>query len=246
MRVAAAAAWALLLALLPWWLGLPLLLMVVAVLLSDVERLRVHAGLLRGSLRCGLPGVALALLRWLGADALAWTVAAVAALAGFTLLAGLEAWLDRAATHEPLQREDASADVAWPESAWATPVVAGGIIELAPVCWQDDLAGVDDPRGGVVAHAADARGAAGWRFNDGTWIAGTAERIAFSPCGRWFAWRSDAGTQLWDRDRNRRYRLGRRRLYGWHDGRPWLQRGASAMPEPLQETAGTPQDAASP
>ena len=57
------ALWLVVLALLPWWLGLPLLLGIAAALLTGAERLHAFHGTLRLALRWGVPGVALALAR---------------------------------------------------------------------------------------------------------------------------------------------------------------------------------------
>lgn len=223
-------AWLLVLAWLPWWLGLPLLLSLAAILLLDVVRLRVYHGLLRQGLRWGLPGVILALKLALGGDALAWTIAAVAALAGFTLLAGLEAWLDRdlrrlaamddAVTPAPLE---------WPEQMLVTAAVAPAIIELQPLHWLHERA--EDPRGGCVAYHEGT--ATGFHFDDGTVLSMPAGRFAFSPGGRWFALETHEGVQLWDRDRQRRYPVRGRRLCGWYQEQPWLQRRPATMPEPF-------------
>ena len=124
------AIWLAVLALLPRWLGLPLLLGIAAVLLIGVERLQIFGGSLRLALRWGLPGVVLALKRWLGDDALAWTIAAIAALVGFTLLAGLESWLDRAHRRSAAIDEGTAGGTAeWPELALAPLRAGSGIIE---------------------------------------------------------------------------------------------------------------------
>jgi len=88
--------WVLLLALLPWWLGLPLLLALVAAALLLQHRLAPrHAALVRRALRWGLAGWLLALPRALGGGVPGWGAALLGALAGYTLLAGLEVWLQR-------------------------------------------------------------------------------------------------------------------------------------------------------
>ena len=126
-------AWMVLLALLPWWLGLPLLFALAAVVLLLQHRLAAgHAASIRRGLRWGLPGVLFALQRTLGGDAFAWGAALLGALAGYTLLAGLEAWLDRG------QRRDPSAALSpeWPELAMAPIGPAAEIIELQLPAWQ--------------------------------------------------------------------------------------------------------------
>lgn len=235
------ALWLLALALLPWWLGLPLLLGIVAALLVGAERMQPFASTLRLALRWGLPGVVLALKRWLGGDALAWTIAAVVALAGFTLLAGLESWLDRARRREAAQADaEASRTDEWPELALA-PLRVGGIVELAPVQWHalDEAANdsLDDGRGGRVRYRREP-GFAGYVFDDGSRVEALPGRLCVSPCGRWLALEAPPGVLLWDRDLKQLHRLRRRRLCGWHDESPWLQGSDAGMPLPLREALG--------
>lgn len=224
------ALWLLALALLPWWLGLPLLLGIVAALLVGAERMQPFASTLR-----------LALKRWLGGDALAWTIAAVVALAGFTLLAGLESWLDRARRREAAQADaEASRTDEWPELALA-PLRVGGIVELAPVQWHalDEAANdsLDDGRGGRVRYRREP-GFAGYVFDDGSRVEALPGRLCVSPCGRWLALEAPPGVLLWDRDLKQLHRLRRSRLCGWHDESPWLQGSDAGMPLPLREALG--------
>jgi len=207
-----APAWLLALALAPWWLGLPLLLAIAAVLLFATDRLEGHEPLLRRALRWGLPGVLFALQRALGGDAFAWAMALLGALAGFTLLAGLEAWLDRGRREKVAQPELRD----WPSLALA-PVGPGAVVvELVPPQWSEGSC--LDPRGG------EARWEAG-RF---VLTDATVERVqvrgSFSPDGRWFVACTSRGLVLLDREHGRNYRLRGWELCGWHDG-PWLARG---------------------
>jgi hypothetical protein len=207
-----APAWLLALAVLPWWLGLPLLLAIAAMLLFAAERLEGHAPLLRLALRWGLPGVLFALQRALGGDAFAWAMALLGALAGFTLLAGLEAWLDRGRREKIAQPELRD----WPSLALA-PIGPGAVVvELVPPEWTEGRC--PDPRGG------EARWDAG-RFvlKDAT-VERVQARASFSPDGRWFVACTPRGVALLDRDHGRNYRLRGWELCGWHDG-PWLSRG---------------------
>lgn len=237
-RQMAFALWLVALVLLPWWLGLPLLLGIVAVLLVGAERLQPFTASLRLALRWGLPGVVLALKRWLGDDALAWTIAAVAALAGFTLLAGLESWLDRGRRREAARVPDPSAPTPeWPELALA-PLRVGGIVELLPAQWLplDERAdsALDDRRGGHLRYRREP-GFAGYVFDDGTRIEAPPGRLSISPGGRWLALEAKPGVLLWDRDLRQRHRLRRRHLCGWHDEAPWLQGSDASMPLPLRD-----------
>lgn len=219
---------ALALALLPWWLGLPLLIGLAAGLLTTAG-----AGLspalqrrLRLALRWGLAGVAVALARAAGEPALAWTVGAVAVLAGYTALAGLEAWLDRDLRRAPPASPAAAPTPEWPELALA-PLRVGGIVTLASPAWQRDDGA--DPRGGRWRR----EGPAGYRLGDGLLVEAPAAPVAFSPDGRWFAVQASPGPLLFDRDVGQAYPLRRGRLAGWHDGTPWLQDDTDAMPHPF-------------
>lgn len=239
-----AIAWIALLALLPWWLGLPLLLSVAALLLLGVHRQRADALLLRTALRVGLPGVLLAVAFWLGADALAWAVALLGALAGFTLIAGLEAWLDREVRSPTPDSKDAGLHVAdptgasWPElalSSRAPPVV---MIELLRPRWHDGGAALHDFDGKRLAFEPGTQGTGTYCFDDGHRIDAASAQACFSPAGRWFATRSDRGTMLWDRHRDSQHRMRRWQLCGWYQDQPWLQRREDAMPVSLAHALG--------
>lgn len=207
-----ALAWLVVLAALPWWLGLPWLLAIGAGLLLSPERLRLHAPMLRLSLRWGLPGALFALQRALGGDAFAWAMALLGVLVGYTLLAGLEAWLDRG-LREPMAQAESSE---WPVLALAPIGPRVSIVELQPPQWSEGIC--PDPRGG------EARWAAGrFRLADGG-VVDAGERGSFSPDGRWFVAQFSGGVVLLDRDHGGRYRLRGWALCGWHDG-PWLARG---------------------
>ena len=209
-----APAWLLALALLPWWLGLPLLLAIAATLLFAAERLEGHGPLLRLALRWGLPGVLFAVQGALGGDALAWAMALLGALAGFTLLAGLEAWLDRGRREQVAQPELRD----WPSLALA-PIGPGAVVvELTSPEWIEVAS--SDPRGGVARWESG-----GYVLGDGTTVERVQPLASFSPEGRWFVACTSHGVVLVDRDRGRSYRLRGWELCGWHDG-PWLARGS--------------------
>lgn len=233
-----ALAWAGLLALLPWWFGLPLLLALVAVLLLRPQRLAGYAPLLRRGLRWGLAGVLLALQRALGGDAFAWGAALLGALAGYTLLAGLEAWLDRDRQRPPAA-PSTSTPAEWPELALAPIGPAADIIELQLPMWQPADAGLIDPLGGHASYR-DGR----YRFADGRGIDGVDAQAAFSPGGRWFAARMehDRGVLLWDRERDRQHRLRDWQLCGWYREQPWLSRREGDMPLALPAVLGRDDD----
>jgi hypothetical protein len=209
-----APAWLVVLALLPWWLGLPLLLAIATLLLFVAERLQEHAGLLRQALRWGLPGVLFAAQRALGGDAFAWAMALLGALVGFTLLAGLEAWLDRGRREKVAQPDLRD----WPSLALA-PIGPGPVVvELAPPQWVEG--NCPDPRGGEARWEPG-----GFVLAGGGTVDHVLPRASFSPDGRWFAACTSRGLVLVDRDRGRSHRLRGWTLCGWHEG-PWLAREA--------------------
>lgn len=247
--------WLLILALLPWWLGLSLLCALVATLLLLGARLdQEYALTLRRGLRWGLPGMLLALQRALGGDAVAWGAALLGALAGYMLLVGLEAWLDREAARAappPGVTTVAMSDAADPSptplaTEWPAQVMASAIgppAEIITLQWPDWSTGTDevaDPWGGEIA----------WR--DGGYVFAGARRVdgvdadaCFSPDGRWFAARLPLarGVLLWDRRHDRTHRLRGWHLAGWYRELPWLQRDIDAAPRPLSHVLGEDDDA---
>ncbi len=229
--------WALGLALLPWWLGLPALLALAAAVALLQQRLEArHIGLVRHALRWGLPGWLIALQRALGGDALAWGAALLGALAGYTLLAGLEAWLDR-----DLRRAPASSDAAdWSELARAPIGPPADIIELQPPTWHTASGELHDPQGGrVQCRAEGCQFGGGERVDAPITTAGFAQ-VGFSPEGRWFvACTPDQRVLvLWDRQRDRRHRLRGWQLRGWYREQPWLSRRDGDMPLALRAVLG--------
>lgn len=227
-------AWVVLLALLPWWLGLPLLLALTTGLLVLPQRLAEYAPLIRRGLRWGLPGVLFALQRALGGDAFAWGAALLGTLVGYTLLAGLEAWLDRGRRRASVTPAATLAE--WPELALAPIGPVADIIELQLPEWQSGDAGLIDPRGESTA----CYRAGGYRFADDHVIDGVRLRAAFSPAGRWFVagMERDRGVVLWDRDRDRKHRLRDWQLCGWCREQPWLVRHEGDMPLALSSVLG--------
>jgi len=233
--------WVLLLALLPWWLGLPALLALAAAVALLAHRLAPgHAALIRRALRWGLPGWLFALQHALGGDAFAWGAALLGALAGYTLLAGLEAWLDRDLRRAPVHAEAAD----WPEIARAPIGPPAEIIELQLPAWQAAHGALADPQGGVVQ--CDATGC---RFSDGEQLDAPSGRdgfaqAGFSPEGRWFAacTAEQRVLLLWDRRRDRRHRLRGWRLCGWYREQPWLSRRDGDMPLALSAVLGSDED----
>ncbi|MEO7072904.1 MAG: hypothetical protein ABI300_08105 [Rhodanobacter sp.] len=248
------AGWLVILALLPWWLGLSLLCaLVVALLLLGSPLDEGHALALRRGLRWGLPGMLLALQRALGGDVMAWGAALLGALAGYMLLVGMESWLDRAAAR-PASTSDATsvlmsgpAETA-PEpipTEWPARVMSSAMgppVEIITLEWPAWHSGPDDwpdPWGGEISYRDGGFAFAGARRVDGV----DAE-ACFSPDGRWFAAHLPRarGVLLWDRRHDRTHRLRGWVLAGWHRELPWLQRDAEAAPRPLAHVLGEEQD----
>ena len=225
-----ALAWALLLAALPWWLGLPLLL--AGALLLWWPALAPHSpAVVRQGLRWGLAGLLLAVLRVSGVDALGWLFTLLAALAGFSLLMLLEGWLDGGRA-SPI--EDAG-EAAWPELALAPVGPATAIIELRPPAWRTPEEGLTDPQGGELRWRAGVM-----TLGDGRRLEGVEARGAVGDDGRWLVLRlADArGAWLLDGRSGHCRRLRGWELAGWHGGEPWLSRGADRMPQPLAHVLG--------
>lgn len=233
-----ALAWLVLLALLPWWLGLPLLLALAAALLTVPQRLELggYAGLIRRALRWGLPGCVLAAQRALGGDAYAWVIALLGALVAYTLLIALESWLDRArrpAPEHPIARHTTSDE--WPELAQAPLGPVAKIIELESPRWWPMAEHLDDPCGGVVTcHDGSCH------FSSGEHVDQVGAQGTFSPDGHWFAAQTidQRGVILWDRVRDRHHRLRGRQLAGWYQNQPWLSRADGDMPLALSAVLG--------
>lgn len=230
-----ALAWLLLLACLPWWLGLPLLLACALALLWRTGPLQRHALLLRLGLRWGLPGLLLAVLRSLGGDAPAWLLTLLAALAGFSLLVLLENWLDRGRPREP----SPAATDEWPELAMAPIGPAAAIIELQPPQWRSLQAGLADPLGGELRQGDEAV-----QLADGSRLYGVEPCCDFDAEGRWLVlpMAGQHGLVLLDRRHGRRHRLRGWQLAGWHEGQPWLSRSEEHAPLAINHVLGHDED----
>ncbi|ULU27228.1 hypothetical protein [Dyella terrae] len=94
VRTLPAAVWTCVVALLPWWMGLSLVVLsVLGAVLFD-RRIVHYAELCRRALRWGLPGLLFAVQRALGGDLIAWGAALLGALVGFSLVVLMESLLD--------------------------------------------------------------------------------------------------------------------------------------------------------
>ncbi|MEO7066297.1 MAG: hypothetical protein ABI114_05285 [Rhodanobacter sp.] len=225
-------AWAVVFASLPWWFGLPILLGIAATLVFLEAGAGGQAAWLRRALRWGLPGMLFALQRALGGDALAWGAALLGALAGYTLLAGLDAWRDRHLQREPIASSGADD---WPTLAQRPLGPPAEIIELQLPVWQHEEDRLTDPLGGDLLYRDG-----GYAAPDGTWVADVATSAGFSPQGRWFVaqMHRDRGVVLWDRERNKRHRLRGWQLRGWFHEQPWLSRREGEVPLSLHAVLG--------
>ena len=239
-RALAGVIWMALLALLPWWLGLPLLLTTAMLLTLQIERLAALTPTLLLSLRWGLPGVLVAVYRWLGGGGLGLTAALSGALAGFTLLAALEAWLKRgtAAGSTPLAVESTE----WPARVFQPAGPPAAIIELAPPRWCEGEQ-LRDPRGQPLRFELTTGGAGRFYFADGRQLDAASARACFSPGGYWFASQSRRGVMLWDARHDHQHRLRHWQLCGWQvseDGgeQPWLIRSDGSLPVRLAHALG--------
>jgi hypothetical protein len=145
-------------------------------------------------------------------------------LAGYTLLAGLEAWLDR-----DLRRAPATPDAAeWPALALAPIGPTAEIIELQLPSWQSTMDGQID-----TAHEFPICRDGFLHFADGTRIG--ARNIHYSVSERWIVVREarDRGVVLWRRGEGQANRLRGWQLAGWHRDEPWFFRNERQMPVTL-------------
>ncbi|MHA6204527.1 hypothetical protein ACXU4B_08900 [Dyella soli] len=235
-RVLPAAAWTGLVALLPWWADLSVLLLLAlgAVLLA--QRIVHYAARCRRGLRWGLPGLLFAVQRALGGDLVAWGAALLGALVGFSLVALMESLLDR-----PVRRvAHAPASPEWSELALAPTGPRAHIIELVRVAWGEVGGEFTDPDGDPVRYEAIGAGQGRYVFAAGQVIERVSARCCFGPDGRWFvaSLPGGRGDVLWDRHGERMHRVSGWELCGWEGGQPWLARRGDGVPAPLHEVLG--------
>lgn len=229
-------AWVVLLALLPWWLGLPLLLsMAAAALLLEHRLAPRHAARIRRALYWGLFGWLITLSRALGGGVIGWGAALLGALAGYTLLIGLEVWLER----DQRRASAAAASSDWPDMARSPIGPPAEIIELQLPAWHLASGDLPDPQGGSVHCSVEGCRFADGEFIDASGAAGFAQ-VCFSPQGHWFvACTPDQRVLvLLDRQRERRHRLRGWHLRGWYRELPWLSRREDEMPLALHAILG--------
>lgn len=233
MRLLACMAWTVVLAMLPWWMGLPLWLLLGVGAVTLHHRIDHYAGLCRHGLRWGLPGLLFAAQRALGGDALAWGVALLGALAGYSLIALMESLLDRRV------KRSSAASPEWSELAMAPIGPRAHIIELSRVQWHEARDSFLDPSGAPVRYEPPAARRGRYVF-EGRVIEKAGPRYCFAPGGRWFAAQLPGGhgSLLWDRQADRIHRLAGWALSGWEGDQPWLARRSDGVPAPLHEVLG--------
>ncbi|RAO78327.1 hypothetical protein CA260_03875 [Dyella jiangningensis] len=223
-------------ALLPWWMGLPLWLLLVLGAVMFRHRIEHYAELSRRGLYWGLPGVLFAAQRAWGGGPLTWAAALLGALVAYSLLALMESLLDRRVRRAPA----AAATPEWSELALAPIGPPAHIIELTRVAWSEAREAFTDPDGESVRYEARGPGRGRYVFAQGRVIERASPRCCFGPGGRWFAARlpGDRGEILWDRRSDHLYRLAGWVLSGWEGEQPWLARGEEGVPAPLHEVLG--------
>jgi hypothetical protein len=223
------------LALLPWWLGLPLVLLsALGAVLFDRRVVR-YAELCRRALRWGLPGLLFAVQRALGGDLLAWGAALLGALVGFSLVVLMESLLD----HRVQRTSKAKTSPEWSELAMAPVGPPAHIIELTRASWLEAAGECVDAAGAARFESLDG-GSGRYVFVQGQVIEKVSPRYCISPRGRWFVANlpDGRGEVLWDRQTGRTHRLAGWQLSGWVDELPWLARGSDGAPAPLHEVLG--------
>lgn len=213
-------AWTLLLASMPWWIDLPLLLALAATQWAQVPRLRPYSGLIRRALRWGLAGLLIASYRAFGGHALGFTLTLLVALLGFSLLVLLESWQDR----KPLRSAAIAAESPeWHDMALAPIGPAAAIIEVSPPVWTR-LEGTDLDLTQVAERS--------WRIGEQARVDNVEPQVSVAPGQRWLAFPITAGrgVVLYDRAHGRQYRLRGWQLYGWHAQEAWLTRSEDMAP----------------
>ncbi|WP_266160896.1 hypothetical protein [Dyella silvatica] len=220
-----------LLAMLPWWLDLTVLVALAISVIALTHSAVGYAAWCGRALKWGLPGMLFAVQRALGGDLLAWGAALLGALVGFSVLALLDSLLHRQIEHAPA----ATPSPEWSELAMAPIGPRARRVELERVSWRDAGHALTDPLGGLVHYEAGA-----YRFVGGRLIDGVSVRYGFSPAGRWVvaSMRDGLGEVLWDRDGDRLHRLRGWQLCGWEGELPWLARGVDGVPVGLWEVLG--------
>ncbi|WP_188793054.1 hypothetical protein [Dyella nitratireducens] len=227
-----AIAWAVLLGLMPWWAGLPLLSGLAAIQAIQLPRLQRYHGFLRYALRWGLAGLLVAAYLAFDNHRLGLTLTALAALAGFSVLVLLESWQD----HKPRRSAAiAAASPDWKELALAPIGPADTLIELQAPYWIAlDGTSPDAPADVTMVGAHSCRIGVDARIDH------VEPQVSIAPGARWLAWPMAAwrGVVLYDRAHDKPYRLRDWQLYGWHADEAWLSRDEEQPPLALSHVLG--------
>ena len=231
-RLILAIAWTVLLALLPWWIGAPLLLALVIAQLTHVPRLQQYSGVMRRALRWGLAGVLVASYRAFGGHALGLTFTLLLALAGFSLLVLLESWQNR----KPLRDATLAAESPeWRDMAMAPVGPSAVIIEIESPTW---MTSSDLPIGATfrVERLTDQS----YRVGKDTKILHVEPQMCLSKGQGWVAWpmTAERGVVLYDLARDKAFRLRGWQLFGWRGDEAWLTRGDDQPPLALSHVLG--------
>jgi hypothetical protein len=230
-----AIAWMLLLACLPWWIDLSLLLGCAAVQAVHLPRLHRYQRILRSALRWGFAGLLIATYRALDVHALALTLTLLVALVGFSLLVLFESWQDR----KPLRNKAMAAALPeWREMAMSATGPAAEVIELQPPVWLP-LADSAEAASMGVSWIPEGR----CRIGADGFVDHVEPTISIAPGQGWLAFpvAPGRGVVLYDCATHRQYRLRGWQLYGWHAGEAWLSRSEDQPPIALSHVLGLDQ-----
>lgn len=226
--------WVLLLACLPWWIDLPLLLGLAVMQIPHGVRWQRFSDVFRLALRWGLAGLLVAGYRalQLQGQQLALTLTLLIALAGFSLIVLLESWQRHTLLRSPTV---AAASPEWRELALAPVGPAAEIIELHAPAWLEPDSVKDGIPDDVRWIDADS-----CRIGERIRIDHVEPRVSVAPGQDWLAWPITAGrgVVLYDRAHERQYRLRGWQLYGWRAGEAWLSRGEDQPPLALSHVLG--------
>jgi hypothetical protein len=227
-----AIAWALLLALLPWWIGVPLLFALAIAQWAHVPRLQHYSGVIRRALRWGFMGVLIASYRAFGGHALGLTFTLLVALVGFSLFVLLESLQNR----KPLRNAAMAAESPeWREIAMAPVGPSAAAIEVEPPTWMVPI----DPSFDANFYVERLAGHS-YRVGKDTKIHHVEPQMSLSKGQGWSAWPMTAGrgVVLYDRARDKSFRLRGWQLFGWCGDEAWLTRGDDQPPLALSHVLG--------
>jgi hypothetical protein len=228
-------AWTLLLAWMPWWIDLPLLLGCAAVQAAHLPKLHHYSGIIRSALRWGFVGLLIAVYRALDTHISALTLTLLAALVGFSLLVLFESWQHR----KPLRNKAMAAALPeWRDMAMSSTGPVATVIELQPPTWLPLVDSAEAASMGVSWIREDR-----CRIGSDRIIDHIEPSISIAPGQGWLAlpMTPGRGVVLYDRSTHHPYRLRGWQLYGWHAGEAWLSRGEDQPPIALSHVLGLDQ-----